>query len=139
MTNIIDAQGTVSLAVNAEGIWVYQFSDAMKQNLAKLIASKSEADAKSLLLQQMGVSDAQVTIAGGTTLPTDPSNITIVINSVTGLPSGSPTATLPTPTGTTSGTQTLPTPTPTPTPVPGLGGQLAAANTENAAKSVYLH
>ena len=108
--SVIDAKGTVSLNIKAEGIWFYQFSDTAKQNLAKLIAGKSEADAKRLLLQQPGVSDVQITIASGTTLPTDPTNISIVIKSVPGLP-GTPTAT-PTPTS----------PTATPTAQPGLGG-----------------
>ncbi|HLH61046.1 MAG TPA: hypothetical protein VKV20_05125 [Ktedonobacteraceae bacterium] len=120
--SIIDKQGTVSLNVSAEGIWVYQFSDATKQNLAKLIAGKSEAEAKTLLLQQPGVSDVQITLSSGNTLPTDPANITIVINTVPGLPSGTPTTTPPIPTGTTPATQTPPTPTPTPTSEPGLGG-----------------
>lgn len=115
MASIIDAHGTVSLDVSAEGIWVYQFSDAMKQNLAKLIAGKSQSAAKALLLQQMGVSDAQISISSGTTLPTNAADITIVINGVTGLPgAGSPTATLPTPTPTTA--------TLTPEPGQGLGG-----------------
>jgi hypothetical protein len=114
LASIIDTHGTVSLDVKAEGIWVYQFSDAMKQSLAKLIAGKSEAAAKTLLLQQMGVSDVQISISSGTTLPTDPANITIAIKTVPGLP-GTPTVTPPTP-----GTQTPP--TATPTSEPGLGG-----------------
>ncbi|HJT58080.1 MAG TPA: hypothetical protein VJ761_16365 [Ktedonobacteraceae bacterium] len=115
--SIIDAHGTVSLDVSAEGIWVYQFSDAMKQNLAKLIAGKSQSAAKALLLQQMGVSDAQITISSGTTLPTNSADITIVINGVTGLPgTGSPTATVPAPIGTPAS------PTATPSTEPGLGG-----------------
>jgi hypothetical protein len=115
--SIIDTHGTVSLNVKAEGIWVYQFSDAMKQSLAKLIAGKSEAAAKTLLVQQMGVSDVQISISSGTTLPTDPANITIAIKTVPGLP-GTPTVTPPT--GSTPGTQTPP--TATPTSQPGLGG-----------------
>lgn len=110
--SVIDAKGTVSLNIKTEGVWFYQFSDTAKQNLAKLIAGKSEADAKRLLLQQPGVSDVQITIASGTTLPTDPTNISIVIKSIPGLPgSGTPTAT-PRPTS----------PTATPTAQPGLGG-----------------
>jgi hypothetical protein len=116
---IIDARGTVSLNVKAEGIWVYQFSDAAKQSLAKLIAGKSEADAKTLLLQQPGVSDVQISISSGTTLPTNPSDITIDIKTVSGLP-GTGTPIAPTPTGTTPATSA--TPTATPTSEPGLGG-----------------
>jgi VCBS repeat-containing protein len=117
--SIVDGNGTISLDVNAEGVWVYQFSDAQKQNLAKLIAGKSVSDARTILLQQMGVSDAQITISDGSnTLPTNPSDITIVINPVSGLPGGSPTATLPTPTGTAPVT---PTPSLTITPEPGQG------------------
>ena len=116
--SIIDAKGTVSLNVRAEGVWFYQFSDTAKKNLAKLIAGKSEADAKTLLLHQPGVSDVQITIASGTVLPSDPTNISIVIKTVPGISgSGTPTATPPTPTGTTPAS-----PTATPTSEPGLGG-----------------
>lgn len=117
VTSIIDTNGLVSLYVKAEGIWVYQFSDAMKQNLARLIAGKNEADAKTLLLKQAGVSGVQISISSGTTLPSDPANITIIIKAVPGLP-GTPTVTPPT--GPTPGTQTPP--TATPTSEPGLGG-----------------
>ena len=114
--SIIDAnKGTVSLTVKAEGVWYYLFNDATKKNLVKLIAGKSEADAKTLLLQQPGVSGVQITIASGTKLPTDPASISIVIKAVPGLPgTGTPTAPPPESTPTS--------PTATPTAQPGLGG-----------------
>jgi hypothetical protein len=116
--SIIDAKGTVSLNVKAEGVWFYLFNDAAKKNLAKLIAGKSEVDAKTLLLHQPGVSDVQIAVASGTTLPTDPANISVVIKAVPGLP-GTGTATA-TPSTSTPGTPTSP--TATPTSQPGLGG-----------------
>ena len=78
---------TVLLLVNAEGLWVYQFSDAQKKSLAKLIAGRSQKDAKSLLQGQTGVSKAtiQLSQSGGDTLPMDPRQITIVTQSVAGI------------------------------------------------------
>ena len=35
--------GTITLMVNAEGVWVYQFTDAQKQALARLIAGKTKS------------------------------------------------------------------------------------------------
>ncbi len=74
-------QGTITLIVNAKGLWVFHFSDAQKQALAKLIAGKSKTDAQALLTAQSGVKQADIT---GSTLPTDPSQITIVVRSVSG-------------------------------------------------------
>jgi hypothetical protein len=90
-----DTQGNIDLRIKAEGIWVFQFTDAEKANLAKLIAGKSKADAKALLVQQPGVDSVgtiDITGTDGSTLPTDPKQITIIIQAVPGL-QGSPTST----------------------------------------------
>jgi len=88
MTNATaDPKGIVSLLVNAEGIWVYQFNNAQKQTLMKLIAGKSQKVAQSLLLQQEGVDKTTIQLFGGngSTLPTDQSQITLAVLSVQGL------------------------------------------------------
>jgi len=80
-TAVLDTRGTISILVNAEGTWAYQFTNTQKGELARLIAGKSEDDARTLLLQQKGVAKAEFTVAGGAagnTLPTDPDHITIV-------------------------------------------------------------
>jgi hypothetical protein len=102
---------TVSLLVNAEGIWVYQFNDAQKKTLAKLIKGKLRIDAQKLLLQQPGVGKANIQFSGGDgdTLSTDPSQITIVVLSVPGI-QGTPT----TPTGTPTAAPTATAPPTTP-------------------------
>jgi VCBS repeat-containing protein len=83
---VVDAkQGTVKLTVNAEGVWVYQFSDAQKQVLAKLLAGKKRQDAQALLLAQKGVAKVdgiEVSGGDGNTMPTDPGRIKIVVQSV---------------------------------------------------------
>jgi hypothetical protein len=117
---VLDTKGTVSLLVSAQGVWVYQFSNAVKQDFANHIANMSEQDAKTYLLGQPGVSDVKIVISSGTTLP-DASHITIEIVAIpgaTGTPTtGTPTVTpgSPTPTGAV-------TPPVTPTPTQGLGG-----------------
>jgi hypothetical protein len=82
-----DTKGIVSLLVNAEGIWVYQFNTAQKQTLMKLIAGKSQTVAQLLLLQQEGVAKTTIQLFGGngSTLPTDQSQITLAVLSVQGL------------------------------------------------------
>ncbi len=110
------SKGTLEMFVQAEGIWVFQFSEAQKQALAKLVAGKSKSAAQALLLQQMGVARVALQVSGnGDTLPTDPSQISIVVLSVPGvtttIPTGPTISTTPT---TGPGSPTVPTATPTP-------------------------
>ena len=124
-------KGTLSLMVEAEGVWVYQFSAAQKQALARLLAGKSKQNAQALLLEQKGVTTAAIQFSGsnGNTLPSDPTQIIIVVQNVAGLQAPASPTTVPasptvsnTPTTpvtpTISGTPTL-SGTPTPTSVGG--------------------
>jgi hypothetical protein len=78
----------VTMVTNAEGIWVYQFDNSMKQRLAHLLADKKLADAQRLLAQQTGVKSADIKLGSGDTLPTDLTQITIDIKGVAGLSDG---------------------------------------------------
>lgn len=77
-------KSTIVLFVNAEGVWVYRFSNAQKQELAKLIAGKNANDAQTLLLHQVGIAkaDVQVSWLSGSTLPADPNAITMMEQNV---------------------------------------------------------
>ncbi|BCL84459.1 hypothetical protein ccbrp13_69240 [Ktedonobacteria bacterium brp13] len=86
--NVTQQGNSVTMLTDADGVWVYQFSDSQKQHLAKLLAGKKLADAKSLLAQQTGVQASDIKLNSGDTFPTDPSQITIDIKSVAGLSSG---------------------------------------------------
>ena len=77
----------VSLLVNAKGVWVYQFSASIQQNLKNLIAGKNVTDAITLLKSQPGISDVSINPNTGT-LPTNISNITFIIQTVAGLSGG---------------------------------------------------
>jgi len=114
------SNGTVTLLVKAEGIWVYQFSAAYKMQLAKLIAGKSPSQANALLLGQPGVDkiDGINVSGGGSTLPTDATQITLVVLNVPGL-QGSPTPTGSPGSGTPTSTTSSPVPRPSPSSVPG--------------------
>jgi hypothetical protein len=82
---------TVSLLVTAKGLWVYQFSNQQKQQLAKLVAGKSINSAKAILQAQPGVHSVTIS-SNNATLPTDPSQIAISIQTLSGLQSaGTPT------------------------------------------------
>ena len=78
-------QGTIAVSVTAEGIWVYQFTAAQEQALAKLLVGKKKTEALSLLLQQQGVSKADIQLFGGDrdTFPGEISQIKFVVLSVT--------------------------------------------------------
>ena len=77
----------VSFSVNVQGVWVYQFSDTQKQNIAQLIAGKPLADTQALLQKQTGVKKATVKTEGfwGSAMPTSPSDIKFIVLSVPGL------------------------------------------------------
>lgn len=77
----------VSFSENAQGIWVYQFSDAQKQQIAQLIAGKPLADTQALLQKQTGIKKATVTTEGfwGSAMPTSLSDIKFIVLSVPGL------------------------------------------------------
>jgi serine/threonine protein kinase len=85
--HIVDAnQGTVSVSIHAEGIWVFQFNNDQTAHLAHLLAGKSKSDAQALLQNQQGVKQFAIQFSGnGTLFPNDPGQITIVVRSVTGL------------------------------------------------------
>lgn len=75
---------TIVISVHASGLWLFQFNDTQKQNLAQLIAGKSKQDAQAQLLQQMGVAQADISLSNGHTLPTSSNQITIVVQSLPG-------------------------------------------------------
>jgi hypothetical protein len=108
-------KGTLLLQVKAEGVWVFQFSDAQKRALANLIAGKSKQDAQALLLKQQGVAKADIMVSGGdgNTLPADPSQISIIVQSVPGLPGPATPTTGPGSPGVPISSPAAPTPTPT--------------------------
>jgi len=113
------SSGTISVSVNVEGLWVYQFNDAQKQELAKLIAGTSPSQANTLLLRQPGVAKIDgITISGGgSALPTDATQITLVVLNVPGL-QGSPTPTGSPGSGTPTSTTSSQVPRPSPRSVP---------------------
>jgi hypothetical protein len=115
---VIDSNQTVSLLVSADGIWVYQFSAQLKQQLAAAIANKGESAAITYLKAQTGVRDVSISISGGATTLPGATAITIIITSVNG-PTATPTLTVGSPTPTTNPGST---PTPSPTPQNGQGG-----------------
>lgn len=106
-------QGTVSLLVNAKGVYVYQFSTAQKQQLANLIKGLSASQAITKLESQTGVTSASIP-NGVTTLPSSASQIMITVQGPTGFTNGgtAPGGVTPTVTGPGAGT---------PTPIPGNG------------------
>ncbi len=113
-----DKSGKVTLFINAQGLWVYQFSNALKSQLAGQIAGKTQNQATDILAVQQGVSKVDsINISSGNTLPTDVSKITIVVQNVPGLqgtPTGTPGAGTATPTNTLTSPVVKPSPDVTP-------------------------
>ncbi len=78
--------GTITLTVSAEGLWVYQFTAAQKQSLAKLIVGKTKSQAQSQLVSQPGIAHVEIMLSGGNndTLPADVNKIAFVIKTIPG-------------------------------------------------------
>lgn len=113
---VVTAQGQVSIEIQAQGLWVYQFTNQMQQNIKNSLVKLSKASALNVLLHDMGVAAAKISISSGDLMPANASDITLTIQTLPGV-QGSPTGTP------VNSPTVLPTgPTPTPTPVNGLGG-----------------
>jgi serine/threonine protein kinase len=82
----LENQGTVTITVNAEGVWVYQFNQEQQRDLAKLVMGKSKQAAISLLQQQPGVSlvAVQLTDSKRQSLSSKLEQIRISVQSVPG-------------------------------------------------------
>jgi hypothetical protein len=84
----VDAQrGTLLVSVSAEGVWSYPLSEARLHHLASLIAGTRLQEAKTLLLHTQGISAVTITLSGGSgsTLPTNPDQISMRLLIVVGL------------------------------------------------------
>ncbi len=78
--------GGVTFRVTASGIWYYQWTDATKQDLLNKIEGKSNVQARAILDGYPGVGSAKIDISnGGTVLPGDVNQITVVVNTINGL------------------------------------------------------
>ena len=122
---VVSSAGQATIEMQAKGLWVYQITSQMQENIKQALPGISQADAQRILTHTTGVAAAHISISDGSSLPTNPSAITLVVQSLPQLQatpasvsngSGSPTV-IPSGTGIPPG----PALTPTPTAVPGLG------------------
>jgi hypothetical protein len=80
-----DNEGAMTLTLSAAGVWAYHFTDAEKERLAKLLAGKSAQEATRLASAQPGVANVIVRPgANQQTLPTDPQQIAVVVQTIPG-------------------------------------------------------
>jgi hypothetical protein len=128
---VVSGGGQVTIEVQARGLWVYQFTNQMQQNIKLSLVKLSQAAAQSVLTHDSGVAAAKINISGGTSMPANANDITLVIQQLPGAqatPSGTPGSP-----GTPGGSNAPGSPTvlpsgtgiptqPTTPPVPGLGG-----------------
>jgi hypothetical protein len=80
-----DAHGSVTLTMQASGLWAYTFSQTTLRQLAALIAGKSESDARSLLLAQTGIAAVQFHPSSASALPVNTGEIQIVLQPLSGV------------------------------------------------------
>lgn len=84
----VDSNGMATLAVKANSIWAFQFSDADKQHIVQTVAGKSQAESSSLLQKMAGVQTVGIQTSGfGNALPASYRNITLTIVPIQGLAS----------------------------------------------------
>ena len=75
----LDLQGTISLQIQAKGLWIYQISNSELQAMVRQIAGKSQKAAQTILEHQTGVKKAQIDLSliAGNTLPQNTRQITL--------------------------------------------------------------
>lgn len=85
--SLADARrGTLTISVQAQATWRYQWSSAQQQAIARRIKGKSVQAALSLLAEAPGVAHASISLTGGALgVPSDPARISIVILPIPGL------------------------------------------------------
>ena len=86
ISTVFGDQGRLLLTIEARGMWAYHFTDAQQQQLANLLAGKSEAEALQVADNQPGVAYVTVHLpANQQRLPTDPQQIVVVVQDVPGV------------------------------------------------------
>ncbi|HLZ57871.1 MAG TPA: protein kinase [Ktedonosporobacter sp.] len=86
--SVVSVSGNIMITVATEGIWVYQFSQEQRHQIAQSITGKAQDDALVILDSQQGVVKATLSTSGGflgTALPWSAENIQITLVNVKGL------------------------------------------------------
>ncbi len=78
--SVTGTAGNVALSVQVRGVWAYAFSAARLHQLAALVAGKSQSEARALLLQQVGIMDAQFRPAGNLPGNVDEIEMRVLVN-----------------------------------------------------------
>jgi hypothetical protein len=75
----LDLQGTISLQIQAKGLWVYQIPESKLQAMVKQVVDKSKKAAQTILEHEAGVKKAQIDLSliAGDILPQNPRQITL--------------------------------------------------------------
>ena len=72
-------QGVITLQVKGTGHWLYRLRQQQLEQFKNMIAGKSDAQAKALLLNATGVDTVSLSIKNGTMVPTDKNRISFAI------------------------------------------------------------
>lgn len=120
--SVVNTNGKISVEMQTQGLWVYQFTPQMQQNMKSRLVKLSLKSAQSVLQHWLGVAQAKISLSSGTTLPDNVNDMTLTVLNVPGVQQATPGGTNP-PNGN-NGTPSAPTPTPalTPEPTNNLGG-----------------
>ena len=93
--NLVNANGQVALNVQAQGLWVYQFTPQIQQNLKGKLVKLPLQGALGVLHAWPGVSQSKdavkIDISSGTTMPANANDITLVVQKLPGA-TGTPTS-----------------------------------------------
>jgi hypothetical protein len=82
---VVGANQEIAIDMEAQGLWVYQFTEAQEQALKHLVLSRSRQTALMLLQSSSGVAAAQITLSSGTTMPSSESAMTLTIQHLPGV------------------------------------------------------
>ena len=78
-TKQLDLQGTISLHIQAKGLWIYQLPNNKLQTMVRQVAGKSKKAAQTILEHEPGIKKAQIDLSliAGNTLPQNLRQITL--------------------------------------------------------------
>jgi hypothetical protein len=75
------------LVFNVAGIWSFQYTDARKQDIERMIAGKPQDAVRLLLHVRKDIQNVVISTSGipGSALPSSPASIKVIVTNVTGL------------------------------------------------------
>ncbi|MGH2507506.1 MAG: protein kinase domain-containing protein [Ktedonobacteraceae bacterium] len=88
-TSIADSNNEVNLEVQAQGLWVYQFTPQIQVKLKSKLVKLSLQNAQVVLHGWTGIATVKINLSSGTTMPNNVNDISLTVQNIPGVQSTS--------------------------------------------------